>query len=262
MPMTEQLDVLALGAHPDDVELCAGGTMCLLASQGYRTGVIDFTRGELGSRGSPELRENEAADAADIMGIVVRENLGLPDGQIENTRENQLKLIRAVRRHRPNIVLISALECRHPDHGDSARLAIDALFYAGLRKIETRDGGVEDATEKAAAQEPWRPHHVLHYMQAIEFEPTFVVDVSSVWEDRIRALRAYKSQFFNTDYEPAEDEPETFVSSEGFFEWIEARARAYGYRSGAKYGEPFLYRHGPVGIGDLVKVLSTEKRLR
>ena len=231
--------------------------MCLLESQGYRTGVIDFTRGELGSRGSPSLREEEAAAASDVMGLSVRENLGIPDGRIENTRENQLRVIRAVRRYRPHICLIGSLECRHPDHGAAARLSIDALFYAGLRKIETRDDLAGDAE-----QEPWRPHHVLHYMQAVEFEPTMIVDVSSVWDRRLRALKAFKSQFYNPDYEPAADEPDTFVSNEGFFKWVEARARNYGYKVGAEYGEPLLYRHGPFGVGDLMEVLGGEKRFR
>lgn len=272
--MDQALDVLALASHPDDIELCAGGTMCLLASQGYRTGVVDFTRGELGSRGTPELREAEAAAASEIMGLAARENLGIPDGRIENTRENQLKVIRAVRRYRPHICLIGSLECRHPDHGDGARLAIDALFYAGLRKIETFDDGASggaalagestgDAGDgEAEPQEPWRPHHVLHYMQAVEWEPTLVVDVSSVWEQRIEALKAFKSQFFNPDYEASEDEPDTFVSNEGFFRWIEARARSYGYKVGADYGEPFLYRRGPFGVSDLMQVFEGEKRFR
>lgn len=252
----DPLDVLAFAAHPDDVELCAGGTMCLLASQGYRTGVVDFTRGELGSRGSPEGRAEEAADASAVMNLAVRENLRIPDGNIENTPANRLKVIRAIRRYRPHIVLISSLECRHPDHGASARLAIDAMFYAGLRKVATRE------KDGAPLQEPWRPHHVLHYMQVIEFEPTFVVDVTPVWQKRIEALRAYRSQFYHPDYAPTEDEPETFVSNEGFFRWVEARARAYGYKVAAEYGEPFLYRHGPVGIQDLPSVLSAERRYR
>lgn len=251
------LDVLAFAAHPDDVELCAGGTMCLLAAQGYRAGVVDFTRGELGSRGSAELRDREAMKAANIMGLAARENLSIPDGGIENTRENQLKVIRVVRRYRPHIVLISSLECRHPDHGDGARLAIDALFYSGLRKIETYDEQDGDAE-----QEPWRPNHILHYMQMVEFDPTFVVDVSAVWANRLRALSAFKSQFYNPDYMSSEEEPETFVSNEGFFKWVEARARSYGYKVGAEFGEPFLYRRGPVGVGDLVNTLSSERRFR
>lgn len=254
MPDQESLDVLAFGAHPDDVELCAGGTVCTLTQQGYQVGVVDLTRGQLGSRGTPERRDREAAHASAIMGLAMRENVGLLDGQIDNSRQNQLKVIRAVRRYRPHIVLIGSLECRHPDHGAGARLCADALFYSGLRKIDTSYDGV--------SQEPWRPHHVLHYMQAIPFEPTFVVDVGEVWEQRVRALQAFESQFYNPDYEASEEEPETFVSNEGFFKWVEARARTYGYRIGAEYGEPLLYRHGPVGVTDLVNVLHSEKRFR
>lgn len=250
-----RLDVLAFGAHPDDVELCAGGTICSLTKQGYAVGVVDLTRGQLGSRGTPELRDEEARRASEIMRLEVRKNLGMMDGSIENTREHQLQIIRVVRAYRPHIALVGSLECRHPDHGAAARLCVDALFYAGLRKIETRG-------EDGRTQEPYRPHHVLHYMQAIEFEPTFVVDVGDVWEERMEAMRAYRSQFYNPQYEPGEEEPETFVSNEGFFRWIEARARTYGYRIGAEYGEPFLYRHGPVGVRDLAAVLKSEKRFR
>ena len=249
------LDVLALAAHPDDVELCAGGTMCLLAEQGYRTGVVDFTRGELGTRGTPESRAEEAAAASEIMGLAARENLGLPDGDIQNTKANQLKVVQAVRRHRPSIVLTTAETVRHPDHGDATRLSVDALFYSGLAKVETRDEG-------GAPQEPWRPHHVLHYMQALDFEPTFVVDVTDVWERRMDALLAYRSQFYQPDAEGSDDEPETYISNPRFLAWVEARARTYGYRIGADYGEPFLYRHGPVGVDDLVATLRREKPFR
>ncbi len=249
------LDVLALAAHPDDVELCVGGTMCLLAQHGYATGVIDFTRGELGSRGTPELRAEEARRAAEILGLAARENLGLPDGDIANTKAHQHALIRHVRRYRPHVALLNAPACRHPDHCAAAKLSTDALYYAGLHKVETTGPG-------GAPQEPHRPHHVLHYMQAVPFEPTFVVDVTAVWDRRIEALRAFRSQFHHPDYEPARDEPETFVSNPDFFEWIEARARTYGYGIGATYGEPLLYRHGPVGVDDLMHVLGREKRFR
>ena len=247
------LDVLALAAHPDDVELCAGGTMCLLAGEGYRTGIVDFTRGEMGTRGTPEGRMEEARRAADILGLAARDNLGLADGAIENTPEARHGLIRLVRRYRPHIVLVNAPTCRHPDHEAAARFATDALFYSGLAKLKTAD-------DDGAPQEPWRPHHVLHYMQSIPFEPTFVVDVTDVWDRRIEALRAFESQFYHPGYEG--DEPETFVSNPAFFAWVEARARTYGYRIGARYGEPFLYRHGPVGVGDLVAVLGRERPFR
>jgi bacillithiol biosynthesis deacetylase BshB1 len=250
-----KLDVLAFGAHPDDVELCAGGTICTLTAGGYRVGVVDLTHGQLGTRGTPELRDEEARRASTIMELAVRENLHMMDGAIDNTRENQLRIVRVVRKYRPHVALIGALECRHPDHGAAARLCADAFFYAGLPKIDTK-------SEEGQPQEPWRPHHVLHYMQALTFEPTFVVDVSNVWGQRIEALKAFGSQFYNPDYEPADDEPETFVSNEGFFKWIEARARTYGYRIGAEFGEPLLYRHGPVGVKDLVAVLREEKPYR
>jgi bacillithiol biosynthesis deacetylase BshB1 len=253
MPDFPRLDVLALAAHPDDVELCAGGTMCLLADQGYRTGIVDFTRGEMGTRGTPEGRLAEAARAAEILGLAARENLGLPDGHLSNTPEARAKLIRLVRRYRPHVVLATAPECRHPDHEAATRFATDALFYGGLAKLETAE---EDGTPQA----PWRPHHVLHYMQSLPFEPTFVVDVTDVWDRRIAALQAFESQFFNPGYES--DEPETFVSNPAFFAWVEARARTYGYRVGATYGEPFLYRHGPVGVTDLMRVLDRERPFR
>ncbi len=249
------LDVLAFGAHPDDVELCAGGTICSLAKQGYRVGVADLTRGELGTRGTPALRAEEAARAAKIMGLTVRENMGLPDGNIANTPENRLPVLRALRAWRPHIVLVGGPECRHPDHGAGARLCADACFYAGLQGIPTEDAA-------GAPQRPWRPQHVLHYMHLVEFDPTFVVDVTDVWEQRLEALRAFRSQFYNPRYEAKPGEPETFVSDEGFLEWIEARARTFGHRIGVRYGEPFLYRQGPVGVSDLARALEHKKRFR
>ena len=226
-----------------------------MTRQGYQVGIVDFTRGELGSRGTPEGRMEEARTAAEILGLAVRENLGLPDGDIAPTKANQAQVIRVLRRYRPHVLLVNAPECRHPDHCAAARLATEAVFYAGLRKVETTE---DDGTP----QEPWRPHHILHYMQAVPFSPTFVVDVTETWEQRTRALQAFRSQFYNPDYTPAVGEPETFVSNAEFFRWIEARARTYGYQVGATYGEPFLYRGGPVGVHDLVGVLRREKPFR
>ena len=252
MSETDHLDVLVLAAHPDDAELCAGGTVVKLVKQGYRVGVVDFTRGELGSRGTPELRAEEAARSSEILGIAQRVNLGLPDGDIQNTGENRLRVIEVVRRFRPHVALINPLECRHPDHGNAARLSIDALFYAGLRKIRTQ---APDGT----SQDPWRPNHVLHYMQTLPFEPTFVVDVSDEWDQRMQALLAFRSQFHQPEGSTLGEGPQTFISNPGFLEWIEARARDYGHRIGARYGEPFLYRHGPVGVDDLVATLARVK---
>ena len=256
MPDAPALDVLALAAHPDDVELCAAGTLLVLADQGYRTGIVDFTRGELGTRGTPEGRMEEAAAAAEVLGLSYRENLGLPDGDIQNTKANQTALVRHVRRTRPHIVLATAERVRHPDHGAATQLSVDALFYSGLSKLETFD---DDGTP----QEPWRPHHVLHYMQALDFEPTLVVDVSDVWERRVEALLAFKSQFYDPDADDSSDgEPETYISNPDFFHWVEARARVQGHRVGARYGEGFLYRHGPIGVTDLVATLGRERTFR
>lgn len=248
------LDVLALAAHPDDVELCCSGTVCKLVKQGYRVGVVDFTRGELGTRGTPERRLEEARDAADVMGLSYRENLGIQDGNIQNSRENQLKIMRVVRGCRPHIVLVNSLEYRHPDHGNAARLSIDACYYSGLEKLATE---ASDGT----TQDPWRPDHILQYMQAIEFEPTFVVDVTEVWDQRMEAMQAFQSQFYNPEYE-SEDERETFISNPGFLKWIESRARDLGHQVGAGYGEGFLYYHGPFGVDDLMVTLGNKKQFK
>ncbi|HCR49166.1 MAG TPA: bacillithiol biosynthesis deacetylase BshB1 [Bacteroidetes bacterium] len=249
-----KLDVLAFAAHPDDIELSCGGTVCLLVKQGYRVGVVDFTRGELGSRGTPELRALEAAEASRVMGIHARENLGIPDGHIENTPENRRKVIEVLRRYRPHLVLVNAPKDRHPDHPNAAVLSLEAIFYAGLRKIATHE---KDGTEQA----PWRPSHVLHYFQSVmeDMEPTLVVDVTEVWDQRVSAMQAFRSQFWSKSYNPATDEPETFISSPAFMEWLEARARTFGYRIGAKYAEPFLYHNGPIGVKNLMETLTAEK---
>lgn len=255
MPDSSTLDVLAIGAHPDDVELSAGGTVCVLVDKGYQVGIADLTRGELGSRGTAEIREQEAAASSKILGIAVRENLGIPDGNIKNSSENREKVIRVLRRYRPKMLLITAPECRHPDHGNATRLITEAVFFSGLTRIKLEE-------DDGQALKPWRPTHVLHFMQSIEFIPTIVVDVSSVWERRLKALAAFGSQFHNPDYESSSNEPETFVSNPGFMKLVEARAISYGYRVGAQYGEPFLYRHGPMGTDDPMAMLDKDKPFR
>lgn len=249
------LDVLAFAAHPDDVELSAGGTMALLSKQGYKTGIVDLTLGQLGSRGTPALRQAEAKIASEILGVSERVNLGMQDGDIVNNEANRLKIIQAVRTYQPHITLINAPLDRHPDHGKAATLVQDALFYAGLVKIETHDA-------EGRLQKPWRPDHTLHYMQTTPFEPTLIVDVSATWETRIKAMKAYASQFFNTDYKPDSGEPETFISNPAFFEWIEARAKTYGHMIGAAYGEPFLYTQAPIAVRDLVSTFSNKKAFK
>lgn len=213
-------------------------------------GIVDFTRGELGSRGTPAIREQEAARASEILGISARENLGLPDGNIENTDANRRLLIRSIRRYRPHVLLINAPDDRHPDHAAAARLSIEAAFYSGLRMLKTYDAGEPQA--------PHRPAHVLHYMQSVPFEPTLVVDVSSTWETRVKAMEAFSTQFYNPEHDE-DGGPTTFISDPEFWNWIEARARTLGYRIGATYGEGFLYHHGPLGVTDLLATLGDRR---
>lgn len=231
-----KLDILALAAHPDDTELCCGGTLAALARQGKKIGVIDFTRGEMGTRGTPEQRLEEATAAADIVGLEVRKNLRLPDTNIQNSRENQLKIIRQIRTYRPQVCLVGAPSDRHPDHGQGTQLALDAIFYSGLTKIETTDA-------EGRAQDRWRPSHILHYMQDRPFEPDIVFDISDTFEIKKEAILAFETQFNVAD---PDDEPDSYISSTQFFKGIEARARHYGHLIGAIYGEPFKYYNGPL----------------
>ena len=242
------LDVLAVGAHPDDVELGVGGIICSLTAAGRRVGIVDLTRGELGTRGTVKGREREAAAAADILGVKIRENLAYRDGGVDNNRDQQRGLATVIRRFKPQILLLPPPVCRHPDHRRAAALGIDAAFFSGLSRFETHDDG--------EVQGPWRPQHVLHYMLSESFTPTLVVDVSRFWDQRTRALLAFESQFHVPGYKAASDEPETFVSNADFLGWIEARARTYGYPIGATHAEPLLYHGGPLGVNDLFGVLS------
>lgn len=231
-----QLDILALAAHPDDTELCCGGTLTALANQGKKVGVIDFTRGEMGTRGTPEQRLEEASSAADIIGLKVRKNLGLSDTNIQNSRKNQLKIIQQVRKYQPHLCLVGAPSDRHPDHGHGTDLALDALFYSGLTKIETVD-------EQDIPQDRWRPSHILHYMQDRPFDPDIIFDISQAFETKKEAILAFETQFNVSD---PDDEPESYISGTDFFKGIEARARHYGHLIGATYGEPFKYYNGPI----------------
>ena len=243
MSDSPKLHVLALGAHPDDVEMSCAGTLLAAAAVGKSIGIVDFTRGELGTRGTPATRAAEAAASNKILGISVRDNLGLPDGFFRNDREHQLPLIAAIRRYRPDVVLANARTDRHPDHGRAAELSRDACFLAGLRMIETvgADG---------QPQSPWRPRNVYHYIQDRALVPGFVVDITAHWETKWAAIQAYKSQFFN----PESDEPETYLSSQAFGRFMEARAREFGHIIGAEFGEGFTTAR-PVGVrevGDLL----------
>ncbi len=231
-------DVIAFGAHPDDTELSCSGTLARLVQLGYDAVVVDLTRGEKGTRGTPELRLEEAEAAARVLGLKARDNLGLPDTELVNTREMQLPIIERVRHYRPHICLICSPDDRHPDHGNAARLLKDALFYSGLQKIETRG-------PEGELQEPHRPAHILHYMQDRPFEPDFIFDITPTMELKQKAIEAFASQF-NVD-DPGM-EPETYISRPGFYEGIRARARHYGHLGGFTYGEPFLYAQKPVPL--------------
>ena len=223
-----KLDILVLAAHPDDAELTCGGTILAHVAQGKTVGIVDLTQGELGTRGTVEIRRQEAEVASDILGLRVRENLRLPDGFFQNNREHQLAVVGAIRRFRPEIVLASAVADRHPDHGRAASLITDACFLAGLRRVETPG---EDGT----FQSPWRPRCVYHFIQDRYLTPDLVVDVSIHWEKKLAAIRAYKSQF----YDPESAEPLTYIASEGFMDAISARGMEMGHHIGVKYGEGF-----------------------
>ncbi|MDX1673095.1 MAG: bacillithiol biosynthesis deacetylase BshB1 [Balneolaceae bacterium] len=247
----EKIDILALAAHPDDTELGCGGTLAKLSRLGYKIGVVDFTQGEMGSRGTPEKRLEESGKAAEIIGLNIRENLGLPDTKLENKPAFRERIIKVVRKYRPHICLVGPPDDRHPDHGDATRLAIDALYYSGLSKLETTgaDGN---------PQERWRPSHILHYMQDRPFEPDLVFDITDTFETKMEAVLAFDSQF---NVEDPGDEPETYVSSKRFFKNLEAKARHYGHMIGVTYGEPFLYHHGPVPFNsfDLLMDMNPER---
>lgn len=236
-----KLDILAFAAHPDDTELSCAGTLALQVNKGNRVGVIDLTRGELGTRGTPEIREKEAADSAKVLGLAVRENLMLQDGFFTNSRENQMRLIQSLRTYKPDIVLLNAPSDRHPDHGRSAQLELDACFLSGLAKIETKDANGKQ-------QEEWRPKAIYHYIQSNYLQPDFIVDISATWEVKQKSIECFSSQFFNPNVES--NEPETFISKPGFMKFIEARAIEFGHSIGAEYGEGFIKIRN-IGVSDL-----------
>jgi bacillithiol biosynthesis deacetylase BshB1 len=241
-----KLDVLAVGSHPDDVELGCSGTLIKEIKKGKKVGIVDLTQGELGTRGTIETRYSEAADAAKIMGIAVRENLKMRDGFFKNDEEHQMQVVKALRRYRPEIVIANILEDRHPDHGRGGWLLYDACFLSGLRQVKTAD-------ENGREQEKWRPKMLLHYIQDRFYEPDLIIDISDVWEQRMEAVRAYKTQF----YDPASKEPQSYLSNPEFIEALGARARLLGKRIGVKYGEGFLSKKN-IGINGLDSLVLNE----
>lgn len=234
-----KLDILAIAAHPDDAEMSCAGTLLMAAAGGKKIGIIDLTRGELGTRGTPDIRAAEAAAATKILGLHARENLGLADGFFRNDREHQLPIIAALRRYQPDIVLLNAIHDRHPDHGRGAQLASEACFLSGLKMIETLD-------EHDQAQAAWRPRLVYHYIQDRQIAPDFVVDISDVWAKKWEAIQAFKSQFFDTE----STEPVTYLSTPAFSKFMEARAREFGHLIGVEFGEGFT-RERTLGVKQL-----------
>ena len=220
--MDNQIDILAFGAHPDDVELSCAGTILKHVSLGNKIGIVDLTRGELGTRGSAQIRDQESAKAAKILGVEFRHNMNFEDCFFENNNKNKLELVKLIRKYRPKIVLCNAIDDRHPDHPKGSDLVSQACFLSGLSKIDT-------------GQESWRPKNVYHYIQFREIEPDFVVDISDFMDRKMESIKAYQSQFYN----PNSQEPETIISSQNFLNSIEYRASNLGRLSGVKYGEGF-----------------------
>lgn len=237
-----KIDILAVGAHPDDVELSCGATLAKEVANGKKVGILDLTRGELGTRGSAEIRDKESKKAAAILGAQFRKNLGLPDGFFVNDSKSQLEVIKIIRQHQPEIVLCNAIDDRHIDHGKGSKLVSDACFLSGLRRIETHFDG--------EPQEAWRPKHVYHYIQWKNIQPDFVVDVTGFIEKKLEMIFAFESQF----YDPQSDEPQTPISSENFKESLTYRARDLGRLVGVEYGEGFTAERYPAvsSIFDLI----------
>lgn len=222
-----KVDILAIGAHPDDVELGCGGTLYKLIKSGKSVAIVDLTKGELGTRGTDETRKIEAAEASKILGISYRENLGMKDGFFQNDEEHQLQVVKIIRKYRPEILFCNAIEDRHPDHAKGSKLVSDACFLAGLRKVETIYEGKN--------QEIWRPKQVFHYIQWKDLAPDFVVDISQEMDKKIEACLAYKTQF----YDPNSKEPITPIATKDFLESLTYRAQNLGRLSGVDFAEGF-----------------------
>lgn len=233
-----KLDILVFAAHPDDAELGCSGTIAAHVAKGHKVGVVDFTQGEMGTRGTPELRLKEADISSKILKLSARENLGFKDVYFQNDEHHQLELIKMIRKYQPEIVIANAISDRHPDHGKGGDLATIACFMSGLRKIETQlEGNSQDA---------WRPKFVYHYIQNNYIEPDFVMDITPYWDTKIASILAFQSQFFD----PKNDEPASFISNPEFLPFIEARAKEFGHKIYTKYGEGFTVER-MIGTDDL-----------
>jgi bacillithiol biosynthesis deacetylase BshB1 len=240
-----KLDILAFGAHPDDVELGCGGTLLGAIAEGKKVGVIDLTKGELGTRGTTSQRLKEAQLASEILGLTIRENLGMADGFFMNDKEHQFAIIETIRRFQPSIIFCNAPEDRHPDHGRAASLLEEAAFLAGLTKIKTTHNGIE--------QNAWRPAQVFHYIQSRSLTPNFVVDISAHMDKKMESILAHSSQF----YDPNSNEPETFISGTAFLEFVKGRAKELGQQIGVQYAEGFITKK-LLGIGSLDAIIQNK----
>jgi bacillithiol biosynthesis deacetylase BshB1 len=238
-----KLDILVLPVHPDDAELGCAGTILKHLAEGKKVGIADLTRGELGTRGSAEIRAKEAALSAEILGLTVRENLELPDGFFENTKAFQFKVIEVIRKYQPEIVITNAFHDRHPDHGRASQLVEASVFLAGLRKIETSLDGTP--------QKEWRPRLLLHFIQDNYIKPDVVIDVTDYWDKKIESIHAFSSQFYNPEWD---NEPQTYISTPEFIQVVEARAREYGKTIGVKFAEGFTSRK-TLGVNSLFELL-------
>lgn len=229
-----KIDILAIGIHPDDVELSAIGTLMKHAAEGKTFGLLDLSKGELGTRGTAETRYEEAMNAAAISGAAFREISDVPDGLFTHTPEQWLKVVHYLRKYQPEIVLCNAPQDRHPDHGRAAKMVVDACFYAGLAKIETFAADGQPQTK-------WRPKAVYHYIQDQQINPDFVVDITPFWERKMEAILAFKTQFFSTD----DQMPSTPISGKDFLQFMEAKARVFGRSIQAEYAEGFIAARTP-----------------
>ena len=239
--MKTKTDLLAIGAHPDDVELAAGGTIALHVKAGKKVGIVDLTKGELGTRGSAAIRKKEAQRASDILGIAFRENLGMKDGFFETDEVHLLAIVKVIRKYQPEVLICNAVSDRHPDHSRASVLISRAAFLSGLRKVETKSGG--------SAQKPWRPKAVYHYIQDRHLKPDFVIDISAFMEVKMKAIKAFSSQF----YDPNSSEPATPISGKDFLDLLYGRAVDMGRLINVAYGEGFTVERS-IGITSLFDI--------
>jgi len=238
-----KLDILVIAAHPDDAELGAGGSIAKSVKQGKKVGILDLTRGELGTRGTPEMRVKEAKSAANVLGVKVRENAELSDGFLENSKDFQLKIIPFIRQYMPDIVLANAIADRHPDHAKASKLISDSCFLSGLRAIDTH--------WKGSLQKAWRPNAVYHFIQDYYIKPDFIVDITDTWEIKMKAVEAFSSQFYQGKQDKG---PVTPISTKGFIQNLESRAREYGRLIKTEFGEGFTVERPP-GVEDILELI-------